>query len=191
MQAYPLSWPVAYPRTSSVDRQRAKFEVSFGVARHQLLDELRLLNVSELVISSNIPLRKDGLPYANYSPPEDPGVVVYFNLEGSPYALACDRWDKAKDNLRAIGLHVAAMRGMLRWGVGSTKQAFMGYQLLPPSKDSWWIVLGVSPTATADEVQIAYRTLARKCHPDFGGTHDEMAKINSAYEQTKIFFDAG
>lgn len=188
MQAYPLSWPMAYPRIPAVERQRAKFEVTFGVARHQLLDELRLFSISDLVISSNIPLRRDGLPYATHPPPEDPGVAVYFSLEDDPYVLACDRWDKVKDNLRAIGLHVTAMRGMQRWGVGSTKQAFMGYQFLPPSKDSWWIVLGVLPTATFDEVQSAYRQLARKFHPDLGGTYDDIVKLNSAYKEAKASF---
>ncbi|WP_442943509.1 J domain-containing protein [Nostoc sp.] len=65
----------------------------------------------------------------------------------------------------------------------------MGYQLLPPSKDSWWIVLGVLPTATFDEAQSAYRQLAQKSHPDFGGTHNEMAKINLAYQEAKAQLD--
>ncbi|WP_334743093.1 hypothetical protein [Nostoc sp.] len=125
---------MAYSRTSAVERQRAKFEVTFGVARHQLLDELRLLNVSELVISSNIPLRRDGLPYANHSPPEDPGVAVYFNLDGDPYVLACDRWNKVKDNLRAIGLHVLAMRGMQRWGLVAPSKLLWDINFCPPAK---------------------------------------------------------
>ncbi|OYE02620.1 hypothetical protein [Nostoc sp. 'Peltigera membranacea cyanobiont' 232] len=57
-----------------------------------------------------------------------------------------------KDNLRAIGLHIAAMRGMERWGV---EQAFAGYQALPPqaSERKWWEILGVHVRASDDEVK--------------------------------------
>ncbi|BDI20955.1 hypothetical protein ANSO36C_67570 (plasmid) [Nostoc cf. commune SO-36] len=78
------------------------------------------------------------------------------------------------------------MRGMERWGVGSVEQAFMGYQALPPQQEKkWWDVLGVSPGATEDEVREAYRKLARQHHPDNGGSADQMAAINAAYEQAK------
>lgn len=103
------------------------FEVSFRVARDQLFEELRLLRATLVIVSSNIPLGKDGLPYASYREPEDPGVVVYFQLTKTAHVLACDRWNCVKDNLRAIGLHIAAIRGIEPWGVGSVEQVFMGY----------------------------------------------------------------
>ena len=47
-------------------------------------------------------------------------------------------------------------------------------------------VLGVSPTASIDEIKGAYRTLARKNHPDLNPGNKEAEKkikeINSAYE---------
>lgn len=45
------------------------------------------------------------------------------------------------------------------------------------------IILGVSPTATQDEIKAAYRRLAMKHHPDRGGDVDEFQKIKAAYEQ--------
>lgn len=187
ISAYPLTWALIYPRTHK--RETAQFQVNFSVARDDLLNELRLLGAKNVIISSNVPLRKDGLPYANFNEPDDPGIAVYFSLKDKSYALCCDRWLKTKDNLRAIGLHIAAMRGMERWGVGSVEQAFMGYQALPPavSERKWWEVLDVSPRASDDEIRQAYLKLARQHHPNNGGSDDKMAEINKAYEQAKQF----
>ncbi|PHM09207.1 J domain-containing protein [Nostoc sp. 'Peltigera malacea cyanobiont' DB3992] len=140
-----------------------------------------------MVISSNVQLRRDGLPYATFREPDDPGVAVYFRIKKKNYALCCDRWLKVKDNLRAIGLHIAAMRGMERWGVGNVEQAFMGYQALPPqtNEKKWWDVLGVNPRPSDEEIKEAYRKLARQHHPDNGGSADQMAAINASYEQAK------
>jgi len=41
-------------------------------------------------------------------------------------------------------------------------------------------VLNVSPNASRDDVQAAYRDLAKKNHPDVGGSADLMARLNQA-----------
>jgi hypothetical protein len=50
--------------------------------------------------------------------------------------------------------------------------------------------LGVGPTASADEIRAAYRTLARQLHPDTqGGTASpEMAAVNEAW---RVLSDPG
>jgi len=48
-------------------------------------------------------------------------------------------------------------------------------------------ILGVSPNATKEEVQKAYREKAKKAHPDGGGSHEEMTKVNAAWEAIKRF----
>lgn len=187
ISAYPLTWATIYPRTPQHKREKARFEVSFAVGRDQLLHDLQLLDAFAVTISSNVPLRQDGLPYASFKEPDDPGVAVYFRIKKKNYALCSDRWLKVKDNLRAIGLHIAAMRGMERWGVGSVEQAFMGYQALPPqfSERKWWEILGVDVRASNDEIKAAYLKLARQHHPDNGGSSDRMSTINAAYQEAK------
>lgn len=190
-EKYPLSWPTGWPRTPISKRQTAKFQVSFAQGRDELQEELERLGAWAVILSSNVELRRDGLPYANRPEPKDPGVAVYFNLGWGrsikPHALACDRWLLVRDNIRAIGLHVGALRGVERWGVGSLEQAFSGYQALPESagKLAWWEILKVSPDAPLAEIRACYKQLATLYHPDAGGSSDRMAELNRAYEEAQ------
>ena len=43
-------------------------------------------------------------------------------------------------------------------------------------------VLGVARDATQAEIKKQYYKLARECHPDKSGTHEEFIRINDAYE---------
>jgi len=44
-------------------------------------------------------------------------------------------------------------------------------------------ILGINQNASETEVKKAYRDLARKCHPDKGGTEEKFKEINEAYTQ--------
>jgi hypothetical protein len=44
-------------------------------------------------------------------------------------------------------------------------------------------LLGLSLPCTVAEVRAAYRELAKRAHPDHGGSHDEFLKLQAAYEQ--------
>ncbi len=50
-----------------------------------------------------------------------------------------------------------------------------------PSDLTYYEVLGITPTATLNEVKQAYRDAAKRCHPDLGGDPAEMLQINEAY----------
>jgi hypothetical protein len=191
IDAYPLTWPATWPRTPGYRRQRANFwqKTERGKTKHSMseaisfaLSELRQLQARQVVISSNLQLRLDGLPRAGQRIPEDPGISVWFILKSKPRVLACDKWDRPEDNLWAIGKHIEALRGQERWGVGTLDQAFTGYPALPQPKSIWWQVLGCSETATVDEIQAAYRAKVKQVHPDAGGSIDDFHQVQIAYD---------
>ena len=47
---------------------------------------------------------------------------------------------------------------------------------------TYYDILGVDPTATAASIKTAYRSEAMKQHPDRGGTHAQMVRVNEAWE---------
>jgi hypothetical protein len=145
------------------------------------------MGASYITISSNLALRRDGLPYANQPNPKDPGIAVYFHVRTTKYAMACDRWTLIEDNLHAIGLSIAAIRGLERWGSGDmVRQAFSGfaYKALPAAGEDWKSVLG-QHVKTIEQAKRAHRSLATKAHPDHGGSVHEMQRLNEALEAAK------
>lgn len=186
-ERYPLEWPAGWPRSRRAERSKFA-DVTLYAARAQLERELRLLGATSVVLSSNIPLRQDGLPYSNTREPSDHGAAVYFRLKGHPRVLACDKWDRVAHNIVAVAKHIEATRGQSRWGVGSVEQAFAGYQALPavPSKRPWWVVLGVPESATWLTIQKARVELLMRHHPDRGGDPSAAAEVNAAYEEAQV-----
>lgn len=192
-EAFPLQWPDGWPRTTW--RRPAKYKVGFGTARDHLLNELRRMGARHVVLSTNIPTRLDGLPYAD-APKRvpDPGVAVYFLRNNEQQVVACDKWDSPAANVRAVGLTVEALRGIERAGASELlDRAFTGFKALPPKGEAstgaaspaWWNVLSVSADASMDVVEAAFRALAFKNHPDRGGDAGAMAMITRAREEAR------
>jgi hypothetical protein len=194
--AYPLSWPSHWVRQPR--RHRSAFSArSVDQATRALLNQLRISGVGEynVVISTNLQLRNDGLPRSNQAEPTDTAAAVYFRFKDKPRVLACDRWDRVADNLWAMAKHIETLRAQERWGVGTMEQAFAGYTALPAPGDSgaatWWAVLGVAHDCTLETALAAYREQARRCHPDAnGGTHEAMTRLNAAWDQARKSFPA-
>ncbi len=193
-QRYPLSWPIGWRRTAY--RRRAQFgrhgefgkqALSVADALGRLVGELGRLGATDHVLSTNVPVRLDGLPLSQrVSPPKDPGAALYFRLKGKARCLACDKWDRVPDNITAIAFHIRALRAVDRYGVGTMEQAFGGYTALPAAATEWWTILGVSPNATLEEAEAAFRELARQQHLDQrGGSHDGMARLTEARQAAR------
>jgi hypothetical protein len=185
-EAFPLQWPVGVPRTSRV--LDAAFKVTLGSAIKQVMNEVRLMGGALPVLSTNLELRRDGLPYANQRQPEDCGVAVYFQRRGKSMVFACDRWRKIEHNIRAIAKTLEALRGIERWGSADmVEQAYTGFEALPaPSGGvslSCWALLDLEPGADRMAIERAYRIKAKASHPDQGGSRDEWDALRSAYEQ--------
>jgi len=189
-ERFPLEWPDGWDRTAPTKRRRAPYSKPFGSSRDDLIRQLRLFRATATIISSNMPVRSDGIPYAGTADKRyaDPGVAVYFALRGEQQVIACDCWDSIHGNLRAIGITLEAMRQIDRTGASSLlRRAFQGFKALPPAPAParpWWEVLGLDrAVATREVIEAVYKARSRQAHPDAGGSNDEMAELNRAREE--------
>lgn len=186
-QSYPLAWPTGWPRTKSP--QNARFRVTPEKARQELIWEVERMGGRYIVLSTNLPLRRDGRPYAGAKPDGgDHGVSVYFMRKGKQMVFACDRWTLVEDNMRAIQKTIEAMRGIERWGASDMmERAFSAFEALPApgAKRPWMAVLGFKPGSivTRADVELAFRDLSKRHHPDVGGTHEAMAELTVAKQE--------
>jgi hypothetical protein len=191
--AFPLDWPVGYPRGKS--KKRATFKATVAKARDQILRELRLMGVPDyhVIISSNAPISSRTMQMlAMKAEPADPGVAVYFRKNDRAHVLACDKWDRMADNLRALAMTLEAMRGLDRWGCSEMlDRVFQGFTALPPppahkgKAKPWHEVLGVDAHAGIDLIEQCYRMKMRAAHPDAGGTHEAAWELNHAITEAR------
>jgi len=179
--AYPLDWPGNVARTARPCS--ARFRTTFAAARDGIMRELALMRATHVVLSTNVELRRDGLPYANRPQPTDRGAAVFFMWREKQYAFPMDSWDKVEDNLQAIRKSIEAMRGLERWGgLKMVEASFSGFLALPRGGDSGWRdVLGITGTPTKLELRRAYGKAIAVAHPDAGGSVEAAARINDAY----------
>lgn len=190
---YPLSWPAGWKRTETFHRRGANFGfrgqgVTVDQAVNRILSALKKVGVRDynVIVSTNLQQRRDGLPRSDQRAPADPGAAVYWNDAGEERCIAVDHYTKVEENLAAIAATLDAMRAIERHGGAQIlNRAFAGFTALPPpgkTSRTWRDVLGFHPatTVTAEDVKTAFRKLAFDLHPDRGGTSDQMAELNAA-----------
>jgi hypothetical protein len=180
--AYPLTWPTGFDRAKN--REAGRFKTTLASAIKNVQDSLRLFSMDSgrklesLVISSNVSL--------GVSRPADPGVAVWFVWDGMQICIAVDRYSTVEGNLQAIHHIIEARRVELRHGtLALVRATFQGFRALPAPTDDWRKILGAPPGAGLQEVRGYYRQRAATKHPDKGGSAEEMAKINKAWEQAQ------
>lgn len=188
---YPLQWPVGWPRTPHEDQVEGRFhDLPFGRIRHDLAKALRQLGASNPVLSANIPLKRDGEPRANFKVPEDPGVAVYFTLNGEQMCMASDRYWTVESNVRAIFRTIEGMRSIQRYGCSDLlNRAMAGFKALGDGT-TWWQVLELErPPTSFEAVHKHYRTLVTKYHSDLDPSNgDKMRQLNIAREEAREHF---
>lgn len=184
-ERYPLTWPEGWKRTPTWQRAHSPFKAGPDKAMREMLAELDRLGARRVLISSNLKLRQDGMPYAQQPRCDDEGIAVYFVRGGKDMVLACDKFAKREANMRAITKTIEAIRGIERWGSSDLmERAFTGFTALPSSGESWWGILGVEPNARLAEIEAAYRRRRSETHPDRpGGDAAEFDRVQKAYEE--------
>ena len=189
--AYPLVWPDGWPRTPDWKRPSGrqnfmrgssgeKYAWTFAEARDELLKTLRGWKASQIVLSSNFPVARDGLMVEGRRRPPDQSVAIYFQRGGQSYVMAFDGWADVESNLRSLALAIDAMRQLERHGGPALAgRAFQGFVALPAPKPPHEI-LGVSRDASEPEVRAAWRRQLAEHHPDRGGSESRAAELNAA-----------
>lgn len=185
-EAYPLQWPEGWPRTLDGARESdsrfrgSAYGLAMGRARDQLIAELVRLGARDVVVSSNIELRRDGLPYSDQRRISDPGVAVYFTFKKRTMAMACDRFVSVAGNMRSLGLAIEGMRQLNRHGGGTMmERAFAGFAALPPPP-SCWQVLGVEPGASEEAIRAAFKD---KASQSGAGGNIDMGQLVKARDE--------
>lgn len=188
---YPLQWPAGWKRTGRAFRTRAAFSshgrrLSIADGRERVLLALDRMGIAtdDVVVSSMVPLRLDGMPRSNVSEPFDSGAAVYWIDGRERRCMAVDRYERVADNLAAIAATLDAMRAIERHGGAEIlNRAFTGFAALPGvQRAPWWQVLGLAGgPMTIHDAREAYRRLAAEHHPDRGGDAGRMAEVNAAW----------
>jgi hypothetical protein len=213
MERYPLQWPAHKPRTPASERQDARFhkqvyngswnqkvKLSVADAVKRVENELALytrinkpfrIPPGSVVISTNVNVGVRGKPLSSQPEPEDPGVAIYFVLDGKPYCFECDKWTRVADNLAAVAAHARALRNIEGYGVGRQHDVYTGFKALPEkasaSAGAWWMILEVQENTSPDIIKSAYKKLMLRYHPDTGSAADinKYHKVQQAYNEAK------
>jgi hypothetical protein len=196
IESYPLQWPAGYKRTPDHRRTNSKFKQTPEAAQNILRNELRIMGGTNLIISSNVNVRKDGFIYFDManSPIEEPGVAIYFKYKGKDISMCCDQFRRPWENLYALAKGIEALRGMERWGVSEfLDRAFTGFKALPEAtmadKEIWKTLALPGKPAHEEHVHSAYKQQAKKVHPDVeGGSRELFDKLQHAYHLAQNFF---
>jgi hypothetical protein len=204
MERYPLTWPTGWKRTLPGHRVRSKFgqvnkgtgldgvpykaksKVRMDDAFDRIEEELERIGVdlSTVIVSTNLPTNLRGLPQANQGEPSDPGVAVYWTHKKKPQCMAIDRYFRVADNIAAVAATLYAMRAIERHGGAQImERVFIGFAQLPVNSSPPWrdvLQFHAAGKVSLDMVQTAYRALAAKRHPDVGGSEESFTELVQA-----------
>lgn len=204
--SYPLTWPLGWKRTTEASRANGQFSrrnsvghttraLSVSDATARVIVEMARIGVGrdDMILSTNLKLRLDGLPRSDQPKPKDPGVSLYWSdpWTGKPRSMAIDRYELVEHNIAALAATLDAMRAIERHGGAQViERAFAGFLSLPAPivagmARSWHEVLELEIMCSLAQVEEAYRRLRSSRHPDRGGSLAAFSELTNAYEEAK------
>lgn len=130
---------VDWPGVPTTNPKRSPFRASYSETIDRLDLELHALGAERVVIQLALEerhIRQDGLPRANAPEPRHPGVIVAFDSKHGPLRYATDRFDRWKDNLRAIALGLEALRKVERYGIANDAEQYRGWRAIAERSDA-------------------------------------------------------
>jgi hypothetical protein len=124
-----------------------------------------------------------------------PGVRVSFESRHGPLTYATDRYDRWRDNVRAVALSLEALRAVDRYGVSGSGEQYRGWQQIEAEPHTRMTAEqaaefvaahagnGYVPAevmALAEVRARAFRAAAGKLHPDRGGDPEQFRRLTAA-----------
>jgi len=185
---YPLHWPAGRARTPAHKRERARYEVRTvsgaigGIETEAARWRRSNRRITNWELTTNISGRMQT--------PQDPGAAFWFTLATGDatvgqdlMVLACDRFERVEQNIRAISLTMERLRLVDEIGAYSLAAAVEGAKALPPPvvERPWHEVLHVSLTAPLYIAEAAYRGAALKA----GEGSPEIKELNRAIAEAR------
>jgi hypothetical protein len=208
-------WPGELTRS----RKPSQFSAEFRATLRLLSDEVDHLTdpkfdtliVVQLAVDEG-QIRKDETGLLAHAQTKHPGVIVSFEADQGPLRFSCDRfsdgWNRKagwRDNLRAVALALEALRKIDRYGIGSGREQYVGFNALPPGQP---MAMGAGMTieeaaallaehampgeggrdpvglaerlVNGEGIQLAYRVAAKRHHPDAGGDAELFRRLTEA-----------
>lgn len=174
---------------------RASYKAPWSTVAADLQAEAEHLGADEILILLDVDrsdLRVDrSAPKANTETPA--AVIVWMpSTKHGPLRWQCDRWDRWRDNVRAIGLTLQRLRLIDELGVATGGQQYTGWQAFGPGRpmiaglndpDFAWSVLRrqADPDVDPLDLKALYRSASKNTHPDGNGTAEAFGEVDAAY----------
>lgn len=157
--------------------------------------EMRHLGATDIVFlvdADHSHIRNDGWPKSTMRP-STPGIIVTFETPAfGAMRYESGRFNSWEQNLRAVAMTLERLRAVDRYGCTKGEQ-YTGWKKLPTGMPTgeWASVeaamrflclIGQPSTLSVlpSDLDTVYRAAARKAHPDAGGSHEVMSKVNRA-----------
>lgn len=179
-------------------RTHSPFKATWTATLNLLDREISMLGGRRWVLQIDVTerwIRRDGQLYER-AQPLSPAVRVAFESRHGPLTYACDRFSHWQDNIRAIALSLEALRKVERYGVAGRGEQYRGWVAIEATAATMtreqaaefiahWAGLKSDLSRAVllnDSIALAaaFRAAARRAHPDAGGDHDTMARLNAA-----------
>lgn len=189
-----------WDKPKTAEPKNATFRVGWQQTIDDLLAEVTYLEgdvVACQIDVTDADVRRDGMLRSNARVHGFQGVKMSFESKHGPLTYATDAFNFWKDNVRAIGLGLKALRAVDRYGITKSGEQYRGWQAIAakPMEDtltpeSARLVfadalpreyLSDADLATKDRINLVYRRAAKLHHPDVvGGDGSVMRLITKA-----------
>lgn len=149
----------AWPGVQTINRVRSQFSAPWSATLDLLDRELYYLGSGRRRAPSVLQIamrerdfRIDGMPRAN-AVPAHPGVILSIESSKGSLSFPCDKFDRWRDNLRAIALGLEALRRIDRYGITPGNEQYHGWR-------------AIEQKASSQTVDAACLVLATYAHPN-------------------------